>query len=105
MCHILGIQPSPHNGTWSEVEGMLINKTIQKSIQKNWFKSKLHNVKHWFTSSPLSVSAAIGSIIVLLLAAVLFTRRQCKKKSESKTYVVLTSSDYDDDDNDEEEEL
>ena len=54
MCHILGIKPSSHNGTWSHVAGMLV--TDDTSSGK---------------SNEISTFVFIGLILVTIMAKAL----------------------------------
>ncbi len=75
MCHILGLTPSPHNGTWSLVKAML--RTRGKHLTK-----MVHSDSNSF--SPLPLMTVVTCVFVFLIVMWIFINKPCKKPTNTK---------------------
>ncbi len=85
MCHILGISPLPHNGTWSLIEGMLKDTNVQNEVKSAEDSHK---------TLILILSLGFLGLILVLITVWICIKNECKVTT--KKYNVLLTPGYKD---------
>lgn len=86
MCYVLGIEPSPNNGTWDLVTGML--RTYNKKVRGMTQSDRTFSIQ--------SITTTLGSIIVFLIMLWFFLKKPCKNSMTSPVYVQLDTEEMKD---------